>query len=290
MTELIVCGAGFFGVATALVAESYGAKVTLVASQEPEAASRAASGYFARGWFKGDWKGRAEHAEELAQRHGVVLTWTGADVATWANTRAGSTTLVPKSDWAIFDPAAFLARRPVDVPEAVVKVSPGRVETATGRVLLAPTIVCALGVGTERVFAASGLASLGMTALGGRGIVLEAPTRPARTICHYVTPYHSNSMRPWGETQVRIGETVEARPEDAPTYIKKLWDSMGRYTPPFSRIVEERWGARPTLKGGPRVSMVAPGLVVATGGGRVGGVLAFWAGAEACRLLRISAP
>jgi glycine/D-amino acid oxidase-like deaminating enzyme len=285
VADLVVVGAGFWGVATALVAEAAGAKVTLVASQEPTAASRAASGYFARSWFKDFWKDRADVSEELARRHGIGVTWTGADVATFANVKAGNPELVFKPDWAVFDPAAFLARRPVDVPEGVAKVAPGRVETTSGRVLDASAIVVAVGVGTEPLLARSNLPPLGVGAVGGRGLVL-AGTPPKRTICAHVTPYHANTMRPWG-AGLRIGETVEVKPDDAPLYISKMLKSLDRFIPHPVRIIEERWGQRPTLKGGPRVSMLAPGIVVATGGGRVGGLLSFWAATEACRMLRI---
>lgn len=292
MIDLAIIGAGFWGVATALVAEARGATVTLISSNMPTAASRAASGYFAHSWYKDLWKDRAAEAHDLALKHGIDLVRTGADVMTYKNARLGGGLgrMLPKSDWSTFTPAAFLARRTADEVGYVVNVRPGEVRLAAGQVVLARAIVIAAGAATDHILFRSKLPMLGVTGLGGRGIIIEG-SPPPRTILHHVSPYHALAVRPWGENRLRFGETIEQKPAKSAEYVEKLWKALNPYKPVNGRVIEEQWGLRPVCNLGPTVmSIPCPTphkIVVASGGGRVGGVLSFWAAQEACDLVGI---
>lgn len=96
------------------------------------------------------------------------------------------------------------------------------------------------------------------------------------------SPYQAWCVRPWGAGLLRAGETLET----PKTAAQRTGALLGAVLPllPGARVVGELCGSRPTLKAGPLVRELVPGLVVATGGGRVGASLAWWAAEEALAL------
>ena len=271
-------GGGFWGTAIARVAADAGASVTLIDSAEPSAASRAASGYYARSWYKGLWAERARAAESLGRHHGAVFDFDGADVV---GRKA-------RLDWATFWPEDVLALYAERAAGKVTRVERGRVHLQGGDVVEGGLVVLAAGVWTDQILNASGLALVGVEALGGRGLLFKAERTPARTMLVPVTSYFAYAARSWGLGVVRLGETLERDPSRAHDYTEKM---RVRALGPLQEAVgtlEDRgsiWGMRPVLPE-PTVREASPGIVVATGGGRVGGVLAWWAAAEVLRRLR----
>lgn len=284
MNDLVVVGGGFWGTAIAVVASAGGARVSLVDDGAPGGASRAASGYYARGWYKGAWAERVLAAEELGARHGMHVDFIGADVAGVGNRPART-----RDDWAVFHPADVLALHEERLKADVRRVEQGRVHLGGGRVLEGRLVVLAAGVQTDRLLAASGIQPIDVEALGGRGLLVGAPRDAlARPLMVPVTPYFAYVARQWDASHVRIGETLEKTPSRAHEYARKLRAAvMPRLAGRLGACCVEEgelWGLRPVLPE-PTVREVAPGVLVATGGGRVGGMLAWWAAAEVARRL-----
>jgi hypothetical protein len=185
------------------------------------------------------------------------------------------------------------------------------------RDVFAHRVVLAAGVGTDDILRQSGLSPLDVTPQPGAGIVLPVAPGSGRmngepVLLHHVNPYKHYSLRDWRAREsptirtrvpqtmaqmsqttemIRLGDTVETpRVPYRASSIEKMIDMMRPY---FSLSTEPSvkygsyvlHGVRPVLADGPTVQRVLPGLVVATGGGRVGGVLSFWAAEEALRLL-----
>lgn len=278
--DVIVVGAGFCGVACTLEAERRGAKVLLIDWVHPFAASRAASGYVAQSWYKGAAQQRALCGLELAESHGVRFDWTGADQVRTDGTRT------TKADWGVFDPLQFLDLRMPDGHATVTSVratSFGAIANTPGSSLKANHVVLAVGAGTDKLLKNSALPPIGVTGLGGRGILFSGKA-PSRTLLKQTNPFHSYAVRPWGDG-FRVGETIEHDAGKASTYVDKMLRATQPLVDAHARPTGELWGLRPVCANGPIITEITPGIVVATGGGRVGSLLAFWAATEVCRTI-----
>lgn len=283
--DVCVVGAGFWGVATALAAERRGLRTMLVTDTSRCGASEAASGYTSPGWYKGIWAARA--AESLAD---ASLLYDFRPSPTKARVLSRDGRWSERSDWSLFSPQSFLARRTPDREGGVYRWwAGGGVELRGGEVVSARLTVLAIGAYTDAVLKASGLPELGVKALWGAGSVhsLHGPNvdlfEEGWLLMQRVTPYHAHTARVWGPSEVRVGESTDNTRGGAVSKLNKLTDELRLFP---SRLPERHKlliGPRPVLDQGPTVKQLAPGLVVATGGGKVGAALAFWAAKEALK-------
>lgn len=277
--DLIVVGAGYWGVATALMAERAGHSVLLVDGARAEAASPAASGYFADGWYSGEWKGRLQRARAQAESCGVALYNSGARV----HGMKDRTKSRYRQDWYTFSPAGFLALRPPDAEAEVERVGSGFVQV-TGERWQARGVVVAAGAWTDELLSASGLPTIGVKRLAGSGVILAGEPPHKEVLLHEVTPYNQIAVREWNPGMIRVCATQEKREGHSEEYIQKM---LARVAPYLGERQEVRryHGWRPLVDKGPTVTAVADSLVVATGGGRIGGLMSFWAAEQALHLL-----
>lgn len=280
--DILVIGAGYWGVAVALLAEARGATVQLIDNGDTLGASRAASAHFAFSWYRGPWRARIERAVDRAQLVGFLLRRTGA------LTHRGRT----KEDWWTFRPDDLLGLRRPDIIGDVTEVDHGALRVRVGSSWLpARNIVIAAGAWADDLLRRSRLPEVGVTGLPGAGIVVVA-AKPdeygAAVFLHELNPFKQVAFREWGPGLVRYGETTEQRPGPAAVaqYVAKLRaigdQHLGSREP--RQIIR---GIRPVVKTGPQVKLVAPNIVAATGGGRIGALLSFWAAEETCRLLML---
>jgi glycine/D-amino acid oxidase-like deaminating enzyme len=279
VSDLAVVGGGYWGVVTAYLAEQRGLSVTLYDRPEPLGASRAASGYFAEGWYKGAWEMRLKRARQLADKAGIVLRNSGARVYP-VKSRSKPTY---RADWYTFEPSAFLALRPADNDAVVLRVGTGFVDVAGDR-HEHKAVVVAGGAWTDRLLKASGIRELGVKQLAGTGVILKHAPLPDPVTLHEVNPYNQVALRVWGPGEIRVCATQERKDSEHELYVQAM---LRRVAPYFTEQVELRRmrGLRPLLDDGPCVREVAPRVVVAVGGGRIGGLMAFWAGERALAVL-----
>jgi glycine/D-amino acid oxidase-like deaminating enzyme len=291
--DVLIVGAGYWGVATALVAERRGASVVLVDSERKESGSQAASGHFAFGWYKGPWVHRVRAAYEQAELFGVLFRHTGAIVNTKRQREQGDFyTGRERSDWYTFQPPNFLGLRKPDLASEVKAVGsdgPGKAWAEfNGKRLHARCVVVAAGCWTDELLAASNLPTLGVTHLRGTGAIYagRVPVE-GKVFLHELNPFKQFAIREWGNGKYRVGETSEAVLNRPPSeYVADMLRKVRGHLPNegWVRPLQLISGRRPLLESGPSVLEVVPGVVAATGGGRIGAVLGFWAAGEALRL------
>jgi glycine/D-amino acid oxidase-like deaminating enzyme len=133
--------------------------------------------------------------------------------------------------------------------------------------------VVAAGIWTEELLLRSGYPKLGISVLGGSS-VLGVPRKELSGVrTHVWAPYKHVSMRPWGDGQVQIGSTLVKGQNDEPAYermlehIRLLW--------PHVELGVRLRGYRPVGPDGRVfVDRIAPGILAAVGGARVGLLLA----------------
>lgn len=281
MEDLGIVGGGYWGTAAALVAQGKGLSATIFDCAKPAAASTAASGYFAEGWYSGVWKQRMMRARALAESHGVRLKNTGAQVY---GLKDRSTPRF-RQDWHTFDPRQFLELAPVGQGHRVTSVGPGFVQTTADRFAFKHVLVVA-GTWTDELLQASNLPPMGVKSLAGSAVVVK--DSPTEVRLHEVTPYNQIALREWGPGLMRICATQEKKPNQSREYVQKMLERVKPYTGPDPIRVSSYYGLRPLLEGGPDVRLVAPGVVAATGGGRIGGLMSFWAAEQALRELGLA--
>jgi glycine/D-amino acid oxidase-like deaminating enzyme len=281
MLDLLVIGSGYWGQAVALLAERRGLKVSVVDDQAPDGASRAASGHFAFSWYKGEWRSRVEQSVDRARSFGVELTKTGA----YRNEKV-------IADWYTFDPWKVLALRPADVQASVSLIAgaPRAWCASNGRRWAQPArnIVIAAGVYTDAILVESGFAPIGVQSLPGTGFSWAAPPLLGGVKLIPINPFRAYNVRTWAGGTIRLGDTLEKVPGNRHSYVNKMAQAARAAGFEIARTAETHYGRRPMLSDGPRVKLVKPGIVAATGGGRTGGMLSFWAASEALKLLGLS--
>lgn len=287
MYDVAVVGGGFWGKAIAMMAEQQGLSVALVDKRKPEAASVVAAGLFCPRWFKGEWRTHIERAVEDSKSCGVRLRRCQGMMSTIA-LRKSLKGMVAVDDWYTFGPKDFLGLRPPDYVGGVARVREGAVEieidpSGEGGEINARRVVVAAGVNTDSILRSSGIPPIGVKGLRGSALLYEG-SMPDMLLMHQVTPYYQYTLRPWTEG-ARLGDTLERVPSKGDEYVEKMHVTMAGYLGSFGLLLREKvTGVRPVMKE-PTVSEVAKGVIAATGGGRVGALLSFWAARKVIGLL-----
>jgi glycine/D-amino acid oxidase-like deaminating enzyme len=283
--DLLIIGGGFYGVAAALEAQKRGLEVTVVDADHSNSGSRAAAGLI---------RGASPRVAGRAPAH---WSWSGPNVD-WLDARG------------LIRGAREIIRtyRKPDAREATVRlVEPGRILglieperaqiqrlirstrgwSAVGRereggiaVWDARRVLVTAGVWTDVLLSDSGLQPIGVTGLRGRAIILDQDEHldPGVVLSWMTRPYTTWTMRRWGK-HWRFGDSVERTDRAYLEMIIALRNhiKLGRAQ------LGELDGLRPVTE---RyfTELVAPGLVVSTGGHRSGLMIAGPAAERAMQL------
>lgn len=245
-----------------MVLERAGHRVRLVDSEEAMGGSRVAGGHVSLRWFKGKRHQEVKQALEDAESFGLVFDRRGA-------IEHGK----PRADWWTFEPAQFLGLRRPDAIGAVTRIVDRGIEIG-GELEEAEQVVVAAGAWTDVLLRASGLELTGVRPLLGSAVLCEGAWEE-KTVVHRLNPFRQYAIRDWGE-RTRLGETVDTRASDQTRNVEAMIGRVYPYLRREQRPLEVLTGARAMCEA-PVVKRVAPRVVVATGGGKVGGSLAFWA-------------
>lgn len=279
--SILIIGSGFFGRAMSAFLRAKGEDTQILDSFEEGASSRAASGYYNPRWYKD--RPAIEKAAEIAQALGLSLT------------PAHARYLMLSGEEKPEAPDLYLIRRDEYlglggeiVAERVTRLRKESdawdVYTEGGRVYAAPAVYLAAGVWTDELLQASGLPRLGVSRLGGAGLLYDTPL-PARMTWAMVAPYRAIAVRPWTDTRARVCATTET-PKSSVSARETLRRKGEPFLPEGSKLVGVEFGYRPKLAGGPAALRVAPRLYVGTGGGKIGAIWAFHAAARVFEMMQ----
>lgn len=272
--DLIVVGGGFWGSAVTWLARQRGLDTLLVDDGDTLGASRNGAGLVSLGWYKQqtiqkmwpDWLRQGAAEEGLEWLQGIVgAVQTGEWFSSYSRPEP-----VYRPDLWLVDPAAVIT--PPDAREHVNRVlldnQGWAVQVDEGPTWVTPRVVIAAGVYSDFLLSASGLPTVGVKLLMGSAVVAQGSIEVPHT--YMPRPYTHYTVRPWGESMIRAGDTVERKLNYKG---QELIDCMHRVCPD-ARVVSTQRGARPICRWF-TVKEVAPGLVVATGGHRVGLALSY---------------
>tara|TARA_Y100000593_G_scaffold58663_1_gene108978 strand:- start:274 stop:1050 length:777 start_codon:yes stop_codon:yes gene_type:complete len=241
--------------------------------------SRNAGGHFSLKWFNGKFSEEMNLAYEDALRMGVHFDTKGSMINTiYDRKKFGVKYLKPKDDWWAFHPDQFLSLKPVDIAGIVSKVQRQKnfseVLLEDGSVIKAKnTIVCG-GSWTDSLLYSSGINPVGVTYLAGSAVSMSGKNIE-KILLHQTTPYRQVSVRNWGDNMIRVGETSEYKQEKREQYINKMLECVSHHTQGCSPV-KVYTGYRAMMKT-PFAGKVSDHIYAATGGGRNGGVMSFWA-------------
>lgn len=289
VNDLLIIGAGFWGAAVALKARAAGLNITILDSQEPGAASVNSdaiidpAAYARTDRLPPGWRERVPASIE------------------WACGAFGARP-VPGIFWNQYQGRAPRPTRDlvaVDLGFALPKFRAwmrkithlqwdGEAWCASGGHRSRRVALCA-GAWVDDILVASGLPPVGVSRLFGRGWVVEGEPRPevglergsGRVLEVMTAPYVKVMVRGWPGDRWQVGSTAERTPDAK--HRERLLRVAGMVFEEGWTIVDEMQGWRPVT---PQcvVREVAPGLVVATGGHRMGLGLAGLVGEEVLRL------
>jgi glycine/D-amino acid oxidase-like deaminating enzyme len=274
-----ILGGGYWGVACALMLESKGINTVIIDSSEKMSGSKAAGGHFSLKWFKGSFKKEMETAYSDALKHGVLFDTSGAVINTlYDRKKFGKDYLKPKKDWWAFHPNQFLNLRSPDIYGFVSKFIQEdnyvRIKIKGRYDLVVDKLIICAGAWTDYILQQSGVSPIGVSYLAGSGVTYKG-RNISNIILHQTTPFRQVSIRNWGDNIIRVGETSETHLKKHSDYVEKMLNTVGHHTSAYS-IGEVMTGYR-AMRKQPFVGSVAKNVYVATGGGRNGGVMSFWA-------------
>lgn len=297
MHDLIVIGGGFWGVAAVVQAREAGVDTLLLDDAHPQGASRNAAGIMSLDWYKFQRKTRiytptitnlmgslfaysdAAYGVEWFQERGLA-GFTGEDYRS-----AGGQPQFRRDCYLLNNLDAFLSQGQAQSAR-VQRVAP----IHRGWMVFTPDtkyktrhLILATGSFTDALLLASGLPALGVEALRGRALVYRTNRRFAVPMTYKASVGQQYTFRQWGEGYVRLGDTTERG--DNSGALDKL-RAYAQTELPQGQEAQVLDGLRPVAKQ-MIVQVVAPGLVVATGGHRVGLALAPAAARKALALLGV---
>lgn len=295
--DLAIIGAGFWGTAAAVKAREQGMEPVVLDNLVPWSSSRNAAGMVHMDWITGEssrkllpagWSGR-ELGESVAWLMRYGLQHTGETFRGFGGEekRHKETFMMP-------DVAAFLALGQATRAEVShmrrLKSGGWRIYADSESVSIdARRVILAAGIGTDTLLAASSLPRVGVTALRGRGMLVKIPSvRVASLVLPYrirVGRYGSYTLRAWPCADgplYRWGDTTESGNGNEP--IRKMAEALTELVGPYDWVGTHE-GYRPVCAQY-TVKPVADGMVVATGGHRIGLGLAGIAADKALALLK----
>ena len=277
MIDLVIVGGGYWGVASALAAERNGLSVLMIDGEDEMNGSKAAGGHFSLKWFKGQFRGGMERAYEDAMSLGVEFDTKGALINTlYDRKKFGNKYLKPKDDWWVFMPEQFLGLRQPDKKAIVSKIKKTdtvEIQTNCGDIKARNVLVCA-GVWTDFLLHSSNLPRVGVSALAGSAMSFRGENIE-KLMLHQTTPYRQISIRNWGKGYIRIGETSEYKENEHQKYLDKMIGTVDHHL--YGYKPHKLFRGYRAMRKKPFIGKVEDNIYVATGGGRNGGVMSFYA-------------
>lgn len=298
MHDLIVIGGGFWGTMTASLARLWNRNTLLLDDLHPQGASRNAAGIVSMGWYR--WRqtrdrkdivgnifaGTFQTADAVYGVHVLrdmgLLRQTGEECFTLAGNRKFKDDL-----WLLSSPQDLFAQvdRTWGKVQKLVRERGYWLVVTEDRQYMTANVVVAAGAFTDALLAASGLPTVGVEGLRGRGLLIQPHKRFDVPHTVQIAPYSHVTLRPWKDGLARVGDTVEKKPGGDEKLLPL--HTIARTLAPQYETVKVFDGLRPVLQK-VFIGEIAPGLVVATGGHRVGLALAPAAAKKALALLGVS--
>lgn len=297
MFDVVVIGGGFWGTMTARLACQLGRNVLLLDNLKPQGASRNAAGIISLGWYR--WPKNPDSKDIAANmfRH----TFTYADVIYGVNVlrdlgliRQTGEEMFTLAGNRKFKDDLWLLSSPADLFETAVRTW-GNVQklvrergywlvVTEDRQYMTAQVVLAAGAFTDQLLQASDLPPIGVTGLRGRGLLINPHKQFDVPHTVQIAPYSHVTLRPWKDGLARVGDTVEKKPGGDEKLLPL--QNIARALAPQYEQVKVFDGLRPVMQKA-FIGEVAPGLVVATGGHRVGLGLAPAAARKALAILGV---
>lgn len=158
-----------------------------------------------------------------------------------------------------------------------------RIYDAEGYTLSYKAVVIAAGAFTDALLARSGLKTVGVRPLVGRAVIVASGAILDKPITVLTRPYTHFTLRPWPGDQLRLGDTVEKTGKTSKCDKINLRKILNKFALGWE-LKEKLYGLRPVCDK-IVVEAIKPGLIVATGGHRVGLGLAGGVGRRVVKLI-----
>lgn len=272
--DLIVIGGGYWGSAICYEARLRGINAVVLDSNDPKSGSRNASGilhpktyssplfkkYMPDDWTKEDlaasfaWLKKHCGAREVVEH---FVNWTRPDLG------------VRKLPVGYYlDSNEALTGLVAPIKSIVEDIERSGPDWIVNQWHSAPRLVIAAGIHTDEmiVLAVGAEHCVGVSALFGRGLGVRGTSTQPSPIVVQTRPYRKFETRPWGDL-IRVGDTAEVNPDE--TKYRAELRAVADWLAPGSETVRWFEGYRPVCEKF-TVKLVAPGLVAATGGHRMG--------------------
>ncbi len=261
------------------MAKELGLEVAVIDDGKKKSGSRNAAGLLSTSWFSGKffskiqpnwWDSKCfDYGVEILTEF-AKLRKVGEDVLPFYGENIGKKRFNSKV-WILDDLIGFLDSYSNKIDGKVVrleKIPTGwKLLSTGGEIARSKKVLIAAGVWSNQLLEASGICPIVVDPLPGRAVFIRDKkpiTRPLRVLR---SPYQHITFRPWINGLMRVGDTVEAT-ELSQSKLDVLTGESDRMFP-FAKLEKVIYGFRPVT---PKVYVekAAEGLVVATGGHRIG--------------------
>lgn len=281
--DLAIVGAGFWGGAVAAMAAEQGISTILLDNNNKQSGSRNAAGLFRENWFQESSRDKAftKMAPEWWREESLWFSRRWLEFRGMKKVREDVRVLygrmVDRQEecWMIPDVEKFL--RDLISQTTVLRAEICLLRRRKSSWMLesvgvgweARNVVIAAGVYTDELLENSKLSPVGVSPLAGRYLLYQSVEKLSRPLCVMTGPYQHYTFRPWVNGLVRLGDTIEKNGILNDKAIIDMGEVASRHLPPAIQTIKEHLGYRPVCKRAV-VEKVVEGLVVATGGHRVG--------------------
>lgn len=278
MYDLCVIGGGYWGTAIAYRAQELGLDFVVIDSGDPKSGSRNASaicdpGAYTSSIFDKYWP-KSWERDKLKDSIDWLETVGGYWVQEYfQNDFAGTEPRERTKVLYLSTPHHFIQSCPKKIKGQVCgrkKEGKGqRIEFWAHRQkmeILTKSVVVAAGYRSDEVLNALGVPGVGVEALYGRGLNCKGSTHLPTPLSLMIKPYVKHTIRTWANGLWKVGDTCEVKPSESKFENLK---EVGRRCLSNFEIVEVTEGYRPSLTNF-TVRELTPGVVLATGGHRLG--------------------
>lgn len=274
MYDLVVVGGGYWGVGIALEAQAKGWTVAVLDDKDRLGGSRNASAVcdpkayesdiFAK-YLPDDWT-----AADLKESFAWLVAHGGKVTHEFFLNKFQDRPMRKGNDAIYLDSNNVLLSQVKPIEEKVVSMEKRGIvwdlKAKSGTIYRARKVAIAAGYRTEGLLRFLDLPHISVGKLYGRGVIARGMPTCEIPVSVMIRPYTKHTIRPWGKL-LRIGDTAEGdQPND-----KRAGDIQEVGNAVIEGYDELEWvaGYRPTCDKF-LVEKVAPGVVVATGGHRLG--------------------
>lgn len=278
-TDLLIIGSGFWGTSASILAQRNGIDALVVDNERLNSGSRNAAGIIRKEWFGGDFFNKIKPSDWDEKYLQKAIEFLG-DFGLVTMEEEFTTYRKPgvkkiRNCFVLKSLKEFLstAQRKIDSVLKLKKEGSNWLSDCEKEPITAKKVLIVVGAFSDRLLTNSNLPTVGVSPLRGRAVIATGNCEMVKT--YESRPYKQYTIRPYESGSIRLGDTVEKKLNMGDDPLQSLFQMLNKMQP-GSKPISIQDGLRPVCDK-VTVKKIDNGLVVATGGHRIGLGLSLYA-------------